>query len=152
MQFFLFPLLSALLFACSVTDLSQNNNAMQQGIRGKVILREGNFMPGPNRPNQAKDQVAVREIIIYELTNTLQVKMQNGFYHDITTKQIAKVTSAPDGSFQVALKSGKYSLFTKEPAGLFANLLDGDGYIFPVEVQANQVTPVEFVIDYKASY
>ena len=115
-------------------------------------MREGNFMPGPNRPSPTKEQFAVREIMVYELTNTSQVKMQNGLYQDITTKQIAKVTSAPDGSFEIALKPGKYSLFSKEPAGLFANLLDGDGNIFPVEVQTNQVTPIDFIIDYKASY
>lgn len=147
-------LVSLVLFAC-VGNAAQAP-AVKQGVLGKITLREGNFMPGPNRQNPpasaAPEKVPSREIYIFELTNLSQVKSGEGFYKDIKTKQIAKVITGPDGMFQVALKPGKYSLFSKEPQGFFANNLDGEGNIYPVTVTPNRLTLVDFVIDYNASY
>lgn len=131
---------------------SFNYQIIRQGISGKIILREGNFMLGPNRSRQPQGKPAVREIQVYRVTQLSQVKESNGFYSHLQTKLVAKVYSSPEGTFQISLKPGQYSVFTKEPRGLYANLLDAQGNIFPVEVKAHQITPVEFVIDYNASY
>jgi len=147
-------LLVSLLFLASLGG--PQTPAVKQGVLGKITVREGNFMPGPNRKkplaNAASDKTASREIYIYELTNLSQVKVSEGFYSHIKTKQIAKVVTGPDGMFQVALKPGKYSLFSKEPAGFYANMLDGDSNIYPITVTENRLTLVDFVIDYNASY
>ena len=39
-----------------------------------------------------------------------------------------------------------------EGGGLYANLFDGENNIYPVEVQEDQVTHIEFLINYEASY
>ena len=147
-------LVSLVLFACAGT--TQQPSAIKQGILGKITLREGNFMPSPDRKNSpanaAPEKTATREIYVYELTNVNQAKAEGGFYTQIKTKLVTKVVTEPDGMFQVALKPGKYSVFSKEPGGLFANLLDGDNNIYPVTVTENRLTLVDFVIDYNASY
>ncbi|MGV3641953.1 MAG: carboxypeptidase regulatory-like domain-containing protein [Adhaeribacter sp.] len=141
-------LLAVLLPACQAA--SQVPQA-RQGIQGRVLLRSGNHMPGPGR-SLPPDQPASREIHVYALTHVSQVRAAGSFYSQIQTKQVAKFVSGPDGAFRLALPPGKYSLFVREAAGLFANRFDGEGHLFPVEVLPGQLTPVEIVIDYNASY
>ncbi len=147
-----------LFLGCANTSLGTNEPSftITQGIRGKIEIREGNYMPGPTRSGQPapspQNPSSTREIFIYEPVNLNQVTGNEGFYSHIGAKLIANVQTAKDGSFQVALKPGKYSLFSKEPKGFYANQFNGEGYIFLVEVKPNQVTPVNFVIDYNASY
>jgi len=147
-------LVSLVLLACS--GAAPQAPAVKQGLLGKITVREGNYMPGPNRnqapASTAAGKIASREIYVYELTNLSQVKSNDGFFSHIKTRQIAKVVTGPDGMFQVALKPGKYSLFSKEPGGFYANMLDGDSNIYPVTVTENRLTLVDFVIDYNASY
>ena len=134
----------------------QQANPVNQGILGTVTVREGNFMPGPNRKKQPKaatpEKVIPREIHVYELTNLKQVTAKGPFYSNVKSKLVAKVTTGADGLFRVALDPGKYSVFSKEPAGLFANQLDGEGNIYPVVVAENRLTLIDFIIDYNASY
>ncbi|GEO05703.1 hypothetical protein AAE02nite_33670 [Adhaeribacter aerolatus] len=135
---------------------NQQAPAASQGILGTITLREGNFMPGPNRKDKmqpvAAGKIAPREIFVYELTNLKQVKANGPFYSELKSNLVAKVVSGEDGLFRVDLKPGKYSVFSKEPGGLFANRLDGDGNIYPVEVTESRLTLIDFIIDYNASY
>jgi len=155
MKILLFFLICLLLAA--VTAGAQTlDDAIKQGILGTVVVREGNFMPAPDRAGKPKankkGKTTNRELLIYELTNLSQVKTNGAFYSQVQTKPIAKVTADADGLFQVFLKPGRYSVFSQEPQGLYANQFDGNGNIFPVEVVADRLTLVEFVIDYNASY
>ncbi|WP_026461964.1 hypothetical protein [Adhaeribacter aquaticus] len=151
-------LLSTLLFSCAGPVASfQQASSLSQGIKGNIVVLEGNLMPGLTRKNNTAvssvaKSITPREIYVYELTNLRQVKRNGTFYTNIQTKLVAKVVSTSTGNFQVALPPGKYSLFSKEPDGFFANLFDGESNIFPVEVKAQKVTPVEFKIDYNAVY
>ena len=155
MKILLFFLICLLLAA--VTAGAQTlDDAIKQGILGTVVVREGNFMSAPDRAGKPKankkGKTTNRELLIYELTNLSQVKTNGAFYSQVQTKPIAKVTADADGLFQVFLKPGRYSVFSQEPQGLYANQFDGNGNIFPVEVVADRLTLVEFVIDYNASY
>lgn len=125
---------------------------MIQGIKGKIIFKQGDFMPSPDAPPQGTGHGVKRELHIHELTNLGQVQGEPPFYQQIQTKRVAKVVSDEDGSFSVELKPGKYSLFVKENDGYYANLFDGQNNIYPVEVKENQVTEVEFIIDHQATY
>lgn len=150
--------LVAIVLLAGMASMQQQTPAVSQGLLGTVTVREGNFMPGPGRKNKEKPgaaptgNLAPREIWVYELTNLNQVKASGPFYHELKTNLVAKVKTGPDGLFRLALKPGKYSVFSKEPGGLFANLLDGDGNIYPVEVTENRLTLIDFIIDYNASY
>lgn len=150
MNLLLSVLLGFLVLTCSST--ATRGPQHQQGIQGKVVLRTGDHMPGPGKRLPPPSQAAIREIQVYPLTNLSQVTTKGTFYTQIQTKLVAKVVSGPDGSFRLLLPPGKYSLLSKEAGGLFANRFDGENNIFPVEVKTGQLTPVEFIIDYNASY
>ncbi|PIQ21714.1 MAG: hypothetical protein COW65_07425 [Cytophagales bacterium CG18_big_fil_WC_8_21_14_2_50_42_9] len=153
---FIFSLLICLLLFSGFSSAQTLNEDIKQGILGTVVVREGNLMPAPSRngkPQSAhRGKPQNRELLIYELTNLAQVKANGTFYSEVQTKPVAKVTAGADGIFQVFLKPGRYTVFSQEPQGLFANQFDGNGNIFPVEVVADRLTLVEFVIDYNASY
>lgn len=127
-------------------------NAQQQGICGKVSWVEGNQMPGPGPHARPKAKGIAREIHIYEAATLQQAVRENGFYKDIKTTLVAKTTSKADGSYKVKLPPGRYSVFTKESNGLFANLFDQTGAINPVTVEAGKFTILDISVNYKAAY
>ncbi len=124
--------------------------AQKSGISGKVIEVSGNQMPGVQNKPQPKS--IRREICIFELTKEAQATKQNNFYKQVTTHSVAKTKSKEDGTFIIYLKPGKYSVFIKEKEGLFANAIDGEGYINPIVVEAQKITTVNIRVDYKAAY
>lgn len=126
---------------------------VKQGIQGRVLWESGNRMPSPDAPQTNGKRGVERTLYIYQLTNGAQVTTQDGVFHsNIQTKLVTQVVTDANGNFAVSLKPGKYSLFSKEEKGLYANLFDGDNNIFPVEVEEGKVTAVEFLINYNATY
>ncbi|MCC9136539.1 carboxypeptidase regulatory-like domain-containing protein [Pontibacter silvestris] len=124
-----------------------------QGITGKVLWVSGNKMPSPDAPQSSGRRGIQRTLYIYELTNSRQVTTIDGVFHiDIQANLVTQVVTDASGNFTVSLKPGRYSLFTKEDKGLYANLFDGENNIFPVKVEEGQVTNVEFLINYNAHY
>lgn len=149
------------LWACQAqkNNTSQNANKeamgctynIKEGMAGRVIWREGNWMPAPNAPERKAPGIA-REVYIYELTTDAQTEKEGQFYTAIHSRLIAKTRSDANGCFAVQLAPGRYSVFVKEADGWFANRFDGEGHIQPVEVKAGEVSEVELVVDYKAAY
>jgi hypothetical protein len=152
MKLLLSLLMSLLLLAPKGPQEEPPQQVLRQGIQGSVLLRTGNHMPGPGKSFSPPRNPVAREIQVYPLTNLSQVKTRGSFFIQLPTKPVASVKSGQDGTFRLFLPPGKYSLLSKEAQGLFANRFDGENNIFPVEVKPGQVTPVEFIIDYKASY
>ena len=134
---------------------TQTGQQMQikQGIQGQILWEAGNKMPSPDAPPSSDRRGVERTVYIYELTNSSQTTSQDGVFHTaIQTKLITQVKTDANGNFTVKLKPGRYSLFTKEEQGLYANLFDGEMNIFPVEVKEGEVTAVEFLVNYNAFY
>ena len=135
------------------TQVQQKQAAIKQGITGRILWQAGNQMPSPDAPPTESKRGVERTVYIYKLTNAEQVTTQDGVFHtNIQTNLVSQVDTDANGYFSVALKPGKYSLFTKEEKGLYANLFDGEMNIFPVEVKEGQVSTIEFLINYQASY
>jgi hypothetical protein len=128
--------------------------AIKQGITGKVVWEAGNQMPSPDAPPSSGGRRGVqRTLYIHELTNGTQATTREGVFHtNIRTNLVTQVNTDADGNFTVSLKPGKYSIFSKEEQGLYANLFDGQNNIFPVEVKEGQLTTIEFLINYEAVY
>lgn len=125
--------------------------AQKQGLQGQVFWVSGNQMPGPDAvlsPNQG----AVREILVYEITNISDATQVGPFFRDIKSKLVATGQSKPDGTFKIKLPVGIYSVFTKEKNGLYANLFDGKGFINPVTIKEGQYAWRTITIDYEAAY
>ncbi len=137
----------------SVSKTLEAQTAIRQGIAGKVLWESGNRMPSPDAPQRSGRRGVQRTVYVYALTKASQATAQDGvFYTDIKTKLVAQAATDADGNFSLPLEPGHYSLFTKEDKGLYANLFDGDNNIFPVEVKEGQVTSVEFLVNYNATY
>jgi hypothetical protein len=138
--------------APKVVEPVASDESVNQGICGSIIWKSGNLMPSPDH-EVPKPKGVQRELFVYELANTQQATLQNGFYKAVVTNLVKSVKSDVEGKFCLALPEGKYSLFVKEgDKGLYANQFDGDGNIFPVKVTKDNVSMIVFTIDYQANY
>lgn len=129
----------------------QNGFCQRQGIKGQVFWLSGNQMPGPGR-NVAPNLGIKREILIYEVATKADVTQHETFFTDIKTKLVATTLSDEDGRFKVKLPPGRYSVFVKEPSGLFANLFNTAGEINPVVVEPKKFVWMSITVDYEAAY
>ncbi len=148
-------LILLLLSSCAGNLQNGKKEVITQGLAGKILFWEGDFMPGINaeaRIDQKKP--VVRQVFVHELTkiNNLQQVDPAGFYEAIPTKRIAEVWSDSTGRFAIALPTGKYSVFIREDSLFYANGSDGEGNIWPVEVKKDSVSNVELDITYKATF
>ncbi|WP_461150407.1 hypothetical protein [Spirosoma pulveris] len=127
----------------------------KQGICGVVREKRGNFMPSPDSPRQNPEgSPVVRDVLIFPLLNRSQVEAgENGFINSVgDTKPIKTVKSGKDGTFCVSLPVGQYTVMVREPKGLYANLSDSQGNIFPVSVQKNKSVSVTVDITHQAVF
>ena len=145
--------------ACSSKKLFNTTKMIiGQGISGKVIWLEGNLMPKVEEESDTttssltQGKPVERYVAIYKLTHRDETVVEDGFYKEVKTRLVKKISSDQEGNFATQLDTGRYSLFVEEPQGLFANRFDGDGYINPVEVKKDKVTEVTLKIDYAAAY
>lgn len=151
--FFIF-LLTAFLISCNKPmNAQEKNKVVKQGVAGRLLWLEGNLMPSiEGGGNNAAGQPVQREVHIYEATKMSEATQTENFYNNIQTKLVKVVMSEKNGFFKASLEPGQYSLFVKEPKGLFANIFDAYGYIMPVEVIEDEVTEVTININYMAAY
>lgn len=126
--------------------------AQKQGIQGQVFWVSGNQMPSPDRKPATPQQGAVREIHIYEAVTSDNTIRDGIFFKQINSTLAAKVPTDAEGQFKVKLPEGRYSVFTLEKNGLFANVMDGDGCINCVQVTAKKYTWITITVDYEAAY
>jgi hypothetical protein len=142
-------LIALLLVVLNCNSVGENHT-LTQGVHGKILLWEGDFMP--TTPTGTKIPVQ-REVYVYELTNDQQTTTVDlCFFSEIRTKFITRITSDASGYYQVQLNPGKYSIFIKENSFFYANSWDGYGNIMPIEVFADSVSLLDIDITYKASF
>ncbi|MDN3686579.1 carboxypeptidase regulatory-like domain-containing protein [Cyclobacterium jeungdonense] len=128
-----------------------------EGIKGQVYWIDGNLMPqatdsGNDSRLGPKKQPVKRTIRIHELTHINEASLGDYLFGDIETPLVAELETDESGYFEVKLPPGKYSIFTKEDKGYFANVFDLDSFIHPITVEKNKWKRTEITIDYKASY
>ena len=93
-----------------------------------------------------------RTLRIHELTHINQARLGDYLFGDIETPLVAEVETDDEGRFSVELPIGKYSIFTVEESGYFANVFDLDSYINPVEVKEGEWTQADILVTYEAAY
>ncbi|MCS5490165.1 carboxypeptidase regulatory-like domain-containing protein [Algoriphagus limi] len=135
----------------------KSQTSESQGISGKVTWLEGNQMPmisedGDASPVNPKGIPAKRTILIYPLTNLADSRMEDGLFVQVKGEPIAKTESDENGEYKLELSPGRYSIFTQEEDGLFANLFDGEGNIQPVTIRDKEWTILDIIINYKAVF
>jgi hypothetical protein len=140
-------------FSANVFAQKKRKILYKQGIQGVVLWKAGNFMPSPEQPTPKNEgSPVVREIYIYELTNTAQIEENEGFYHKNTRRLVTKTTTDSLGRYKVRLPVGYYSVFTKEARGLWANDFDDANNIQSVRVDTHKFINLKIIIDYQATY
>ena len=126
--------------------------APTQGISGKILWVTGNQMPGPEVTLDNGEPVN-REVYVFEPTFLGDATVIEGvFYDSLKTHLVAKIKSGPDGKFTVKLDPGRYSVFIREPKGLFASQIESDGCIQCLEVNTGRLTEITIKINYTAAY
>lgn len=125
--------------------------AQKQGIRGQVFFIDGNQLPDPSKASNPGAGIR-REIEVYEPTYLADVQEVNGYFTSLTTKMIMTAASDRTGAFKIYLPPGNYSVFVKEPGGLYANLFDQQNQINPVVVKARKFTWVTITVDSEANH
>lgn len=150
-------LIYCLVIISSVACNTPQKHSEKQGLSGKVVWFEGNLMPTLGDSTyllRAKGKPVQRQIWVYEATTINQVKVseQATIFSEVNTPLIRKFETDENGEFQANIKPGKYSLFTLEEDGLFANVFDGQGIINPVTVEVGKFTEIVIKVNYKAVY
>ncbi|HSI74704.1 MAG TPA: hypothetical protein VK957_02365 [Lunatimonas sp.] len=128
-----------------------------QGIHGQLFWVEGNLMPQASAEGTAPTEQNLRQgvqrtVKVHSLTHIDQLSIGDYLIGTIQTPEIASFETDPDGSFRIELPIGKYSLFTVEEDGFFANIFDSKNHINPVEVKAGEWSRFDIIINYKAVY
>lgn len=124
----------------------------QQGIKGSVNWISGNQMPGLDKPISQPKPI-IREIHIYKAVTLTEAVTVNGvFFTEIKKPVLKKVKSKKNGRFCVKLPPGEYSVFVKEPEGLFANSFDSEGRIQYTLVKKGEFTTINLLVNYTAAY
>jgi len=138
---------------CKAIQMDQDQ---EQGIIGQLYWMEGNQMPmivedGEEPITQEKMKIK-RTVRIYELTRLNELELSNGLFEAPSTNLVAEVISDETGQFKVGLPPGKYSVFTVEEDGLFANIFDQEMNVNPIEITEEEWVIMNIKIDYKAFY
>lgn len=140
-----------LLLVLAFFGFVQFTKGPKEGIQGQVFWLSGNQMPGPGKSISPQYGVA-REIVVYKAASLQDAVQSDQFFSDVKTELVTKVNTLPDGTFKIKLPPGKYSVFTQEAKGLFANMIGGDGCVSCVEVKPKKYTWTTITVDYEAAY
>ena len=123
-----------------------------QGIWGNVWLYQGDFMPSPDGSRGTITPV-VRELWIFTPTLVSETTPVGGTrFTEIHSTLITKVNSQTNGFYQIALPSGRYSVFVREDSTYYANWFDGEGYISQVKVVQDSVTKFQVDLTYNTVF
>lgn len=145
-----------------VPDSNENLTPITQGVYGRVLFWEGDFMPTyPEGGSGGEIYPVVRDVCIFEAVRYDDiewsfVEMESGcdaYVAAAVPSYLVRITrSNPNGYFGAELPPGRYSIFVREQAYYYANRVDGEGYVFPVEVGDGETVGVQFDITYMATY
>lgn len=135
-------------------------NSEKEGVLvGQVIWLSGNQMPtfyddeaGEEAPEPDKGEGVLRTMMVYPVFRLSEVSSEGGFMRDIPGDAVKVFETDDSGKFSISLPVGTYTLLSKEEQGLYANLFDGDGRVFVVDILEGKETKVEFLINYQAFY
>lgn len=148
----IFIILFSVVLSCAI----HRNPIGKEGIVGEIRWVEGNLMPaiGDTTYNSRSKGIFIqRELHIFRVVKSDDVIPADGaFYKQINGELFSRLKTDKKGTFRVALPPGRYSVFTMENEGYFANIFDGDGYINPVTVHEGEFTELQIVVNYKAYY
>lgn len=154
----LFFFICCFLVSCKESQLPFNTTneveapQPKQGVKGKVIYKEGTFDSMGNLISNGTVMEAQRKVYFYELSGLREVETLDGsFLSMVHSTVIDSAKSDKNGNFLAPLKPGMYSVFIQENDRMYSQLSD-DGLYYPVTVYKDSVSYINLIIDYKANY
>jgi hypothetical protein len=126
---------------------------MREGIRGKIEVWEGNFMPMMD-PRTASGKITPgigRRVRVHEPLK-LSMGHSSARRDSVPTALVAEAVSDSSGRFFIPVKPGTYSIFVEESGGWYYNGWNGEGVQGAVTVESGKVTDVVIKITAKAVY
>lgn len=124
----------------------------KQGVKGKVIYKEGTFDSKGNLITNGTMIGVSRKIYFYQLTGLQEIELDgNTFIGTIHTEVVDSTKSDKNGNYAGILKPGIYSVVVEENNRLYTHITD-DGLILPIKVYKDSVTQLNIYIDYNANY
>ena len=148
----IFIVLISVLWSCSILPKPR----IQQGIIGQVRWVEGNLMPSigdTTYADRVKGVAVQRDIYVYKaVKHDNVIRAEGSLIKNVQGELVLRMKTDKKGNFRAELLPGKYSIFTMEKEGFFANTFDGDGFINPVTVRVGEFTELQILINYKAYY
>lgn len=146
-QFLILGMLFITLAACN----KEMAKGLTQGVTGTVLWFEGNLMPSIGA-TQPKGKAIERAIVFCKPLKYKDLTQNDRLYTGLDEFIVETAKSDAEGKFSIKLPVGKYSVFTKEEGGYYANSFDGQGFIQVIEVMENKITTLDLKVDYKAVY
>jgi hypothetical protein len=130
-----------------------DSSAVEQGIRGKVEIWQGNFMPVTD-PKRSQSQIlpgAGRRVRVYQ---PVKESTANGAARrdSVATPLVAETVADSTGHFFLKVAPGEYSVFVEENGGWYANGWNDQGVQGSVKVEPGKVTDVTLKITNKATF
>jgi hypothetical protein len=133
----------------SLYTYNHSKVTITEGISGTVTKRTGNCMPVVDSNNTTCKEVPVhRNVYIYEYTTLNNIKGDIKDFQPPATQLKALIKTDAEGFYQYNIGPGIYSIFVEENGAFYANSIDAQGGINPVEVIAGKVSTSNPVIDY----
>jgi hypothetical protein len=132
------------IIACKSTDLPNYGiDSTLQGIKGNVLITD----PGSEIPKRER-----KEVYVFEQFMANSAQSEGNIYKDIQAKLVRRIVTNENGSFVLALPTGKYSLMVGHSGGYFAPEKDAFGNVNPITVIDGEFVDVDVIIDSALTY
>lgn len=122
-------------------------------VTGNVIRVRGNQMPSPDLP---KPEYPGFRTTVFFFEPALQTNAKkagmDGVFYDVGTRLAGKAETDAQGDFSLRLKPGRYSVLIGKDTLFYANIIDGQGYLHPVEVKKGERNRIGLRADWDAKY
>jgi len=116
------------------------------GVFGVTSLVSGNCMPGPEINTSCKLEKLSITISVRRLTHYSEGL--SFIYYSFSEEPIASVESEADGSYNLELSPGEYSIFVLDGDNEYCNSFDGDGNACKLVIKETMKTEYNVTIDH----
>ncbi len=134
---------------CQKNSVPKAQQSNDEGLIGKIVIKEGYFDAAGNIASQGRVYSEARRVYVYQLTSMREVAYNGSFVNAIYSDLITETTTDEYGVFKLQLPVGNYSIFVQEQDQYYAELklFRNDFYFFPVTIQRNETAKELFEVN-----
>lgn len=117
------------------TDKAPAGVRAEQGLRGKVVKLEGDFMPWVGDEPRQRNKTTPLQVSVHIFKGSVKVFENPDEKHP---SFLQKVQTKADGSYECALPPGEYTAVAEINGKLYLNAFQSDGTWSTVTIEAKQ--------------